>query len=67
MQCEKATQWGGLREGAGRKKTVKKAERRRTLKISEDLYQRWTELKNLRIARTEEVFSYLLDIAREVD
>ena len=61
--------WGGLREGAGRKKkAVNKAERRRTLKISEDLYQQWIELKNLRRARSdEEVFRYLLDIAREVD
>ena len=61
--------WGGSREGAGRKKkTTNKAEKRLRLRISEGLYHRWTELKNLRKARNdEEVFSYLLDLAREVD
>ena len=61
--------WGGSREGAGRKKkTTNKAEKRVRLRISEGLYHRWTELKNLRKARNdEEAFSYLLDLAREVD
>ena len=61
--------WGGSREGAGRKKkTTNKAEKRQRLRISEGLYQRWTELKSIRRARSDdEVFSYLLDLAREVD
>ena len=61
--------WGGPREGAGRKrKTTNKAEKQQRLRISEGLYHRWTELKNLRRSKNdEEVFSYLLDLAREVD
>lgn len=61
--------WGGPREGAGRKKKItNKAEKHQRLRISEGLYHHWTELKNLRRAKNdEEVFSYLLDLAREVD
>ena len=60
--------WGGSREGAGRKKTTNKAEKRQRLRISEGLYQRWTELKSIRRARSnDEDFSYLLDLAGEVD
>ena len=39
--------WGGSREGVERKKkTTDKAEK--CLRISESLYDHWTELKNLR-------------------
>ena len=57
--------WEGSRQGAGRKK---KGASKKRLRISEGLYARWIKLKNLRRARhDEEAFSYLLDLASEVD
>ena len=61
---------GGPREGAGRKKRATNGNKAgKRLRISEVLYDRWTELKNLRKARNNEVFIYvyLLDLARAVD
>ena len=65
MKPSTMASWGGSRQGAGRKK---KGASEKRLRISEGLYARWIELKNLRRARhDEEVFRYLLDLAREVD
>ena len=49
---------------AGRKST-NMDEKRLSLKISEDLYCHWAELKNLK--NGNEVFGYLLDLARDLD
>ena len=53
---------GGRREGSGRKKLdVCKSKR---IRISEDLFQRWKDLKRIRKARSdEELVAYLLDLA----
>ena len=53
---------GGRREGSGRKKLdVCKSKR---IRISEDLFERWKDLKRIRNARSDEdLVSYLLDLA----
>ena len=62
------TGWGGARQGAGRKKKTTPNVKCKRLRISEGLYLRWIELKDHRKAKSdEEVLSYLLDLAREVD
>ena len=57
---------GGRREGSGRKKLdVCKSKR---IRISEDLFQRWKDLKRIRKARSdEELVAYLLDLATATD
>ena len=57
---------GGRREGSGRKKLdVCKSKR---IRISEDLFQRWKDLKRIRKARSdEELLAYLLDLATATD
>ena len=57
---------GGRREGSGRKKLdVCKSKR---IRISEDLFQRWKDLKRIRKARSdEELVAYLLDLAIATD
>ena len=57
---------GGRREGAGRKKLdVCKSKR---IRISEDLFQRWKDLKRIRNAGSdEELVAYLLDLATATD
>ena len=60
------TKRGGRREGSGRKKLdVCKSKR---IRISEDLFQRWKDLKRIRKARSdEELVAYLLDLATATD
>ena len=57
---------GGRREGSGRKNLdVCKSKR---IRISEDLFQRWKDLKRIRKARSyEELVAYLLDLATGTD
>ena len=57
---------GGRREGAGRKKLdVCKSKR---IRISQDLFQRWKDLKRIRKARSdEELVGFLLDLATAMD
>ena len=57
---------GGRREGSGRKKLdVCKSKR---IRISEDLFQRWKDLKRIRKARSdEELVACLLDLATATD
>ena len=61
--------WGCSKKGAGRKRrSTNTDENLPTLKISEDLYCCWTELKNLRrVKNDEEVLGYLLDLAQDLD
>ena len=60
------TKRGGRREGSGRKKLdVCKSKR---IRISEDLFQRWKDLKRIRKARSdEELVAYVLDLATATD
>ena len=57
---------GGRRERSGRKKLdVCKFKR---IRISEDLFQRWKDLKSIRKAQSnEELVAYLLDLASATD
>ena len=57
---------GGRRKGSGRKKLdVCKSKR---IRISENLFQRWKDLKRIRKARSdEELVAYLLDLAIATD
>ena len=57
---------GGRREESGRKKLdVCKSKR---IRISEDLFQHWKDLKRIRKARSdEELVAYLLDLATATD
>ena len=58
---------GGVRTGAGRKKASSKL-KKMGMRISEDTYGRWKELKTLRRAKTDaELLEYLLDLAASAD
>ena len=59
---------GGARTGAGRKKLDKASSKQMDMRISEDTYGRWKELKTLRRAKTDaELLEYLLDLAASAD
>ena len=57
---------GGARPGAGRKKAA--SSKQLSMRVSEELFDRWKELKILRRAKSDaELLEYLLDLAAATD
>ena len=68
MMDANARRRGGARTGAGRKKLDKASSKKMGMRVSEDTYDRWKELKTLRRAKNDaELLEYLLDLAASAD